>query len=653
MKMKAGLKNKKERHFHGLLLLIALLLAGFLAGAVVEGLYELNTCRRELKGGNEIGSDVIDSRNIQIRETTVCENQRGNTEYTENQPVEGQPVTKRIHITIDERYINKFCYDYDSDEDFTAYIAVHTKNIYKVPEVRELQDVSRANLNQSILNIKDYVTEIIIDVPTDVEISNITIDNSWDWNWYRVAYIGTFTFLILFIICFRKTIARKIELGFLTVSLGCGLLFIAVQPPECITWDEHIHFAKTFDWFENGIAQRTESEAYLYYYQEREERAPFLSKEEKNLQIEYLNTHDDNIAETYERDAYTLNALGELHMAFAVKLGKFLGLSFYAQFLLGKMANLFLYTFLIYWSIKILPAGKKFLTTVALMPTLMLQSTSYTYDIVVAGFLILGMAMIFKEYFHPEKKFSWIRLGCISAICVIGSCPKQVYIPLLVSLLALPEKKFKNRRSMLICKGVLLIICLALIMTLLLPAASGNVEGDTRGGNTDVTEQMNIIFGHPLAYIRIFFTNVADSLNSYVFDASGLASLAYAGMHPFEGAVSLLCLGVALTEKKPALPLLKKNIISLKVWMAIILLGTVGLIWSALYVVFTPVGSVTIAGVQARYYIPLILPAYMIFYTNRVEAKYKETTYNTILLLIVLWLAHGSIYEQFFLTFCR
>ena len=170
MKLKAGLKNKKERHFHGLLLLIALLLAGFLAGAVVEGLYELNTCRRELKGGNEIGSDVIDSRNIQIRETTVCENQRGNTEYTENQPVEGQPVTKRIHITIDERYINKFCYDYDSDEDFTAYIAVHTKNIYKVPEVRELQDVSRANLNESILNIKDYVTEIIIDVPTDVEI---------------------------------------------------------------------------------------------------------------------------------------------------------------------------------------------------------------------------------------------------------------------------------------------------------------------------------------------------------------------------------------------------------------------------------------------------------------------------------------------------
>ena len=653
MKMKAGLKKKTKKHFHGLLLLIILLLAGFLAGTAVEGLYELNICRKELKGGNKIGWEEIDSGNIQIKENIICENEAGDTTSPESQLVEGEPVLKRIHITFDERYINKFCYIYITKEDFTAYMAVHTKNIYKIPEVREIEDVSRANLNESILNIKDYVTEIIIEVPADVEISNFIINNSWDWNWYRVAYVGTFIFLILFVICFHKIISQKIELGFLTVSLGCGLLFIAIQPPECITWDEHIHFAKTFDWFDNGLAERTESEAYLYYYPESEERPPFFSKEEKALQIQYLNTHDDDIAETYERDAYTLNALGEMHMAFAVKLGKILGMPFYAQYLLGKIANLLLYTFLIYWAIKILPAGKKFLATVALMPTLMLQSTSYTYDVVVVGFLILGMAMIFREYFHPERRFSWISLGGISAICIIGSCPKQVYIPLLVSLLALPKQKFKNRKSMLLCKGALLLLCVVMIMTMLLPAASGSVEGDARGGNTNVTEQLNLVFGHPFAYIRIFFTDVLNSLNNFVFEASDLSHLAYAGMHPFKGIVSLLCLGVALTEKKPVIPLPRKNIISLKIWLTVILLGTVGLIWSALYVVFTPVGSVTIAGVQARYYIPLILPIYMIFYTNKAESRYKETTYNTVLFLIILWLAHGSMYEQFFLTFCR
>lgn len=653
MKRKTGLRLRSGRHFQGLLLLVALLLAGVLAGLLVEGLYELNVCRRELKGGNKIGIEKIDRRNIQIEEAIINENVPEGSADMNATVVTGTSPVKRIHITIPERYINKLCYNYNSDGGFTAYTSIHTKNIYKNPEVRELQDICRMNLNESILNIKDYVTEIIIDVPTNVEISNITIDNGWDWNWYRVAYVGTFVFLILFIICFRKIISQKIELGFLVLSLGCGLLFIAVQPPECITWDEHIHFAKVFDWFENGVAERTESELYLYHYQETEERAPFTSKEEKALQIQYLNAHDKNIGETYERNAYTWNALGELHMALVVKLGEFLGMSFYSRFILGKIANLFLYTLLIYWAIKIIPAGKKFLTTISLMPTLMLQSTCYTYDIVVVSFLALGIALIFREYFHPEKRTSWVRLGCISAICVIGSCPKQVYIPLLASLLALPERKFKSRKSMLFCKGFLLLICIAVILTLLLPAVGGSVEGDARGGNTDVTAQLNMVFGHPFAYFRIFLTDVVNSFNSYVFDASCLTSLAYADFHPFEGVVSLLCLGVALTEKKPAMPLPRKNMLSMKILIAVILLGTIGLIWSALYIVFTPVGNVTIAGVQARYYIPLLLPGYMLFYTHKVEARYNETTYNTIMLLIILWLAHGSIYQNFFVAFCR
>ena len=37
--------------------------------------------------------------------------------------------------------------------------------------------------------------------------------------------------------------------------------------------------------------------------------------------------------------------------------------------------------------------------------------------------------------------------------------------------------------------------------------------------------------------------------------------------------------------------------------------------------VFTPVGSGRSQEFRPAYYIPLILPAYMIFYTNRVESK--------------------------------
>ena len=85
----------------------------------------------------------------------------------------------------------------------------------------------------------------------------------------------------------------------------------------------------------------------------------------------------------------------------------------------------------------------------------------------------------------------------------------------------------------------------------------------------------------------------------------------------------------------------------------LVLAAVVVLIWTALYLSFTPVGSINIAGVQPRYYIPLLLPFFMIFYTDKVEAKWKDSSYNMIILLLALWLAHESMYSQYFLEFCQ
>ena len=112
---------------------------------------------------------------------------------------------------------------------------------------------------------------------------------------------------------------------------------------------------------------------------------------------------------------------------------------------------------------------------------------------------------------------------------------------------------------MLICKGILILVCIIVLMTILLPAASGSVEGDARGGDTDVTEQLNMVFGHPIAYVRIFFADVVNTLNEYVFNAFGLTSLAYAGSHPFAGAVSLLCLGSCIDGEKASTAFTQKE----------------------------------------------------------------------------------------------
>lgn len=620
---------------------LLVLLVALIVGIVGEGIYELNICRKSMKGNHQVADDSVEESFI-----TYSEGIEKNTEgyYA---AAEGE-----IAITIPERYINKLSYHYQSAEDYQVNLKIQTKDIYKNPEVREIKEFNRLNMDTSVVNIQDYVTQIVIKVPKGVTVSEFVILNSWNYNWYRALYIGMFAGLILAIFILKDFIIRRIEIGFLILCLGCGVLFIAVQPLEAITWDEHIHFSNTFDWFKTGTVNWSESEWYIYSRPESFDRAAQLSKEEKQLQAEYLNDHNSQSVDSYEKGSFRLSYIGYFHMALAIKIGQILQLPFTALFIIGKLANLLLYAAVMSFAIRILPVGKKFLVTIGLMPTLLLQATTYTYDAVVIAFICLGTSLIIDEFYHEERKLTIKRVVMILFAFIWGSCPKAVYIPLILIFLMLPNKKFRSIRIAVICKGIVILICLGILASILLPVSEGTVQADSRGGDTDVSRQMAMVLGHPFAYIRILLTDILDSLNNFIFGKESLANLAYAGILPYDTLVGVLCVGVALTEKKQVWQGQKKNYLLLKSSMAILLIGVTVMIWSAMYLSFTVVGATEIAGVQGRYFTPLLLPIYMVFYSSKVEGRWKETSYNTVLLLIILFLAHQSMYEPFFQAFC-
>ena len=155
----------KKNNWKAYLLRVILILGiGLLAGTIAESLYELNTCRRAKKGGYEIEKEEISKQNITIIDNGVV--------------AEGEQKTKTIHVQIPERYVNKLRYSYSSEVTFTPNIQINTKDIYKNPEMRTIKDISRYNLNESVINIKDYVTEVRIIVPSNVEIGKIIVDNT-------------------------------------------------------------------------------------------------------------------------------------------------------------------------------------------------------------------------------------------------------------------------------------------------------------------------------------------------------------------------------------------------------------------------------------------------------------------------------------------
>lgn len=52
----------------------------------------------------------------------------------------------------------------------------------------------------------------------------------------------------------------------------------------------------------------------------------------------------------------------------------------------------------------------------------------------------------------------------------------------------------------------------------------------------------------------------------------------------------------------------------------------IGMIWLAMYLAFTPVGAGEINGVQARYYLPLLLPVFLCICPEQLRISIKKET---------------------------
>lgn len=155
-------------------------------------------------------------------------------------------------------------------------------------------------------------------------------------------------------------------------------------------------------------------------------------------------------------------------------------------------------------------------------------------------------------------------------------------------------------------------------MTFVLPTLIWNANneigttGDPRGGDTDVVLQLRSILAYPLQYIKLFFKEVISEFGSYFAGTVGLAC--FGRMRELSSRWSYILIpwifGMTfLSRKEDCLVMEKKYKLSLGAILFVVL----GLIWSALYLSYSPVGSTHISGVQARYYYPLLLPLMLIF----------------------------------------
>ncbi len=562
-------------------------------------------------------------------------------------------------------YIDKLRIKGNFDQNLLYTVEVHRKNAFGKEERENVLDQAYSVFEEAYSPIKSDCDKIVLKMENAkdaVKIQQIAVNNQFSVNKYRLLLFFV-TVLAAGLLFFEKeAVTKYLEYYFLVFALGFGMIMIVMVGPKNVTWDEQIHYKNMYTLLEGDTVEWNKA-AWLNHKQ----LSPDINtREEMHLLKEYLNQSAKVEYHSNPNDAKFSNMIlrAYLPMSVCYKIGEVLDLPYSLTFMLGKLGNLLAFTGIIWLALHFARERKILIFSLAVMPTVLFQGSMYSYDGIVNSLVLLGFVLMMNEFYDSGKLNPW-RIGSVIILLIVGSYSKAIYIPLILLLLALPGKKFENKKQSMMFKGMVAIVFLLVMATFVMPVLANTIEGnllysDARGGDTSTFRQLQSIFTHPIASIKLFLSSITslDNFRNLGYAAAdnhlitNLMFLNFASLGTLGDKWSLLLIpmlfAILFIPNEQSRGLSK----GARVWCGLILLAVVALIWMALYLSFTPVGSDYIDGVQARYYFPLILPlSYLTWRTGAVCRK-SLLQYNRMIIVINGILMFTCIYQLIFQTRC-
>lgn len=485
------------------------------------------------------------------------------------------------------------------------------------------------NLNKKVTSI-----EITLNKVEDAELTAVSCSNRFEVNNYRVLFFLV-AFSLLYCLLFEKKIYKKLEWLFVVYALIFGLLLIFYAQPVKNSWDEQIHFGNAYSLAFGRNVEWTEAAELT----KNGETVTCNTKAEFAELRAYLNEKNDTVVYTEQKESLipAYSSLAYIPQAIFINIASILKTSFSVLYALGKIGNLLIYILVMFWAIKLAKRKKLFLIFVALMPTPLFLAASYTYDTIVFSFITLACVLWANELYNESINIRKI-IGMV-LLFAIGCFSKAVYIPMILIMLILPIASTKKKKDKIIVWTMILCITCLVMLTFVLPTLTSTMAGDlsfggdSRGGATSVVGQLVSMVKHPMASIKLMVKSIFELDNfrnlgypeadNYFFGNLMFLNFANLGILTDKWSCVIIVLAgmLLLTPDQQNIRYERKLSIMDKIIIAIAVIGTIGFIWLALYLSFTPVGETHISGVQARYYLPLLYLGALIFNGKRISLK--------------------------------
>lgn len=558
-----------------------------------------------------------------------------------------QNTASSISVNVENQYFDKLIVKYRASNSMNLTATVQSYDGAGRPTEFQVFDVLDYRLSTSVTNINSHLSKLTLSLDsTDIEITDIVLTRELSITWTRVLFFILLFFVIQAFIFFRSSMFLKPENSFLLIALSAGILLLVLMPlKHPVVWDDDHHFHRSYSISFGRSVEWTEA-ARMF----NDRNAPATNTyEEQILSARYMNSiHDysEPIAVDPGRRFIPYQLRSYVPIASGLFIARLFGTSFFTFQLLGRAANFLFYVLICFLAIKNIPYGKKILSVIALMPTPLFVASNFSYDPFIISLAYLGFAIFVKEFSNSSKKLSALNLVIIVASFIFASYSKAVYVPLLLVTLLFGTNKFSSKKQMYVVKASVVILFVLMLATFVLPAVSeSSIGGDTRGGDTSVARQLSYIFSEPITYTRLLLSSIWFSLGEYILGLSPLMNFAYlgviAGNASYAATINLLFVALTDTQRNDKLQIMDRK---QKLFILILLFSSVCLIWTALYLSFTPVGINQINGVQARYYLPLLLPFIFVLRPKNIISEIDRSKYHTFVMLMSTFVIFSAIY---------
>jgi len=537
-------------------------------------------------------------------------------------------------------YVKRFAIHYDCSQRLELMWTV-----WMVGEEEPLiiEDSNSIFLDTTVENLDGYVERIDFYCrqneyePYTLILKEFSVINEYQISWHRILFVWVLLGLAAFLWFGRNWVARHVAQTYLMFALSMGILMILLTPANKVSWDEEVHFFHAYCVSHFGMEVKTNDILEKLFVAD-EENWPYsipANIDERVQMNEELNTLVKEQEYTHNRGralagiytpAYVSSAVG-------IRLGLLFKLPFTAVYQLGRLANLVFCALVMAWAICKIPVGKAVLAMIGLLPTPLFLMAMYSYDSFITTLFALGFSVFVDEYLHRARKITWSSFFVMALSFAVGSMPKAIYVPLILIIWLLPKEKFVSRKQEWWMKGIITVLFAALMASFVLPVIISPAEtNDIRGGNTSEAGQIPYILSDIPQFVDMMVYSIRTTFAGFTIGAPVYGSVGHLGLEMLGMIIPLFVLAVIFMDEK----CLEDGVFhdsgeivgtapdqkltwSARLWTLLMCLTVIGMVWVAMYLAFTPVGYNHVNGVQARYYIPLLLPIYLCLCPDRVK----------------------------------